>query len=48
MLKVARAEDVVSTIPDGASIMMGGFGTCGVPENLVQALLDHSASASAS
>jgi len=45
MLKVARAEDVVSTIADGASIMMGGFGTCGVPENLVQALLDHSASA---
>lgn len=45
MLKVARVAEVVSTIADGASIMIGGFGTCGVPENLVQALLDHSASA---
>ncbi len=37
MRKVARAEEAVRTIADGASIMMGGFGTCGVPENLVQA-----------
>jgi 3-oxoacid CoA-transferase A subunit len=25
-------------IPDGATIMMGGFGLCGIPENLIAAL----------
>jgi 3-oxoacid CoA-transferase subunit A len=25
-------------VPDGASIMMGGFGVCGIPENLIRAL----------
>ena len=25
-------------IPDGAVILMGGFGLCGIPENLIQAL----------
>ena len=25
-------------IPDGASILMGGFGLCGIPENLIAAL----------
>ena len=25
-------------IPDGASVMMGGFGLCGIPENLIKAL----------
>jgi len=25
-------------VPDGASIMMGGFGLCGIPENLIGAL----------
>jgi 3-oxoacid CoA-transferase subunit A len=25
-------------VPDGASIMMGGFGVCGLPENLIAAL----------
>lgn len=25
-------------VPDGASILMGGFGLCGIPENLIQAL----------
>ncbi len=43
MRKVTLVEDVVRTIPDGASIMMGGFGTCGVPENLIKALLAHTA-----
>jgi 3-oxoacid CoA-transferase subunit A len=32
------AEEAVARIPDGASIMMGGFGLCGIPENLIKAL----------
>jgi len=39
MNKVLRdAEEAVALVPDGASIMMGGFGLCGIPENLVTAL----------
>ena len=32
------AEDAVAQVPDGASILMGGFGLCGIPENLIKAL----------
>jgi 3-oxoacid CoA-transferase subunit A len=35
---VASAADAVARIPDGATIMMGGFGLCGIPENLIAAL----------
>ncbi len=32
------ADAAVALVPDGASIMMGGFGLCGIPENLIRAL----------
>jgi 3-oxoacid CoA-transferase subunit A len=35
---LASAEDAVALVPDGASVMMGGFGLCGIPENLIRAL----------
>ena len=36
---VASADEAVRDIADGASIMIGGFGLCGIPENLIQALM---------
>ena len=35
---VANAEQAIRDIQDGATIMVGGFGLCGIPENLVRAL----------
>src|SRR5258705_6564230 len=41
MNKVLRsAEEAVALIPDGATVMCGGFGLCGLPENLIKALYD--------
>ena len=34
---VANAEEAIRDLQDGASIMIGGFGLCGIPENLIQA-----------
>jgi len=34
-----NAADAVSDIKDGAVIMLGGFGLCGIPENCIAALV---------
>jgi 3-oxoacid CoA-transferase len=35
---LASAAEAAALVPDGATIMMGGFGLCGIPENLIKAL----------
>src|SRR4026209_1731351 len=35
---LSGADEAVARIPDGAVIMMGGFGLCGIPGNLIAAL----------
>jgi len=34
-----NALDAVKDIPDGATLMLGGFGLCGIPENCIAALV---------
>jgi 3-oxoacid CoA-transferase subunit A len=36
---VASADEAVSDISDGATLVVGGFGLCGIPENLIAALV---------
>jgi 3-oxoacid CoA-transferase subunit A len=36
---VAGADAAVQDIPTGATIMLGGFGLCGIPENCIAALV---------
>ena len=41
MNKIVRdAREAVADVQDGATIMLGGFGLCGIPENLIIALRD--------
>jgi 3-oxoacid CoA-transferase A subunit len=35
---VASADEAVADLPDGATLMAGGFGLCGIPENLIAAI----------
>ena len=35
----ASANEAVYDIPDGATVMLGGFGLCGIPENSIAALV---------
>jgi 3-oxoacid CoA-transferase subunit A len=37
---VGSAQVAVSDIPDGATVSVGGFGLCGIPSVLIEALLD--------
>ena len=37
---VKNAGEAIRDIQDGATIMVGGFGLCGIPENLIHALRD--------
>ena len=37
------AAAAAALVPDGAVVMMGGFGLCGIPENLIAALRDRGA-----
>lgn len=34
-----NADEAVRDIPNGATLMFGGFGLCGIPENLIDALV---------
>jgi 3-oxoacid CoA-transferase subunit A len=36
---VANADEAIRDVFDGATIMVGGFGLCGIPENLIRALV---------
>ncbi len=36
---VASADEAVKDISDGATLVVGGFGLCGIPENLINALV---------
>jgi 3-oxoacid CoA-transferase subunit A len=36
---VANAEDAIADITDGKTLMLGGFGLCGIPENCINALV---------
>jgi len=37
--RIADADAAVAGISDGATILLGGFGLCGIPENLIAALV---------
>lgn len=36
---VTNAEEAIADIPDNATLMLGGFGLCGIPENCISALV---------
>lgn len=37
--EVKNAEEAIQDIPNGATLMFGGFGLCGIPENAISALV---------
>lgn len=36
---VSNAEEAIKDVKDGAVLMLGGFGLCGIPENCINALV---------
>src|SRR6202162_1157248 len=36
---VGNADEAIRDVGDGSVIMLGGFGLCGIPENLIRALM---------
>lgn len=36
---VANADEAIKDVADGMTIMLGGFGLCGIPENCISALV---------
>ncbi|MGB9103779.1 MAG: CoA transferase subunit A [Terriglobales bacterium] len=36
---VANADEAIRDLKDGATILVGGFGLCGIPENLIAAVV---------
>ena len=40
---LSSAAEAVAQIPDGATVMIGGFGGSGAPVELIHALIDHGA-----
>src|SRR5215472_12934766 len=37
---VGNAQEAIKDIQDSATIMLGGFGLCGIPENCIRALVN--------
>jgi 3-oxoadipate CoA-transferase alpha subunit len=37
--RVASAAEALADVPDGATVMIGGFGTAGLPDELTEALI---------
>jgi len=37
---VSNAQEAIEGVQDGMTISLGGFGLCGIPENLISALLE--------
>lgn len=40
---ISSKDDVIRQIEDGSTIVVGGFGLCGIPEKLILGLRDHGA-----
>ena len=36
--RLKSADDAIANLRDGATVLMGGFGLCGIPENLIAAV----------
>ena len=37
---ISSADEAVKDVSDGATLVVGGFGLCGIPENLINALVE--------